>query len=138
MHACYVVRRNSRVTAGDDKGEAIDGWVLYLSLMSLAAWRGGAQRGKRRRDTERERVVMLSLNARTHTQINLLFLNCRMTVKTRQLENHVCGRRIPPQSQFHTESRGTSRSSSSRRDVSGRVSVAFTCVKASVSEEHSV
>lgn len=70
VHACYVERKNSRVTAGDDKGEAIDGWVQYLSLMSLAAWRGGAQRGKKRRDTERERESCHVVAERTYIHVN--------------------------------------------------------------------
>ncbi len=36
------------VTGGYDRREAMDGWVLYLSLMSLAAWRGEAERGRKK------------------------------------------------------------------------------------------
>lgn len=54
LKACMLQHNmSSMVTGGYDKGEAMDGWVLYLSLMSLAAWRGEAERERKRRHTER-------------------------------------------------------------------------------------
>lgn len=36
----------SSMVTGYERRETMDGCVLYLSLMSLAAWRGEAERGK--------------------------------------------------------------------------------------------
>lgn len=51
LNACTLHSLDgSLVTGGYDKRKAMDCWVLYLSLMSLAAWRGEAQRGKGKKE----------------------------------------------------------------------------------------
>lgn len=82
-----------------DKREAMDGWVLYLSLMSLAAWRRSRE-GKEKRDTERREKLSCSPSCRHLTQnvaAGCVKITGSMTPREGQVKIiYTCGHWISP------------------------------------------
>lgn len=116
----------------------MDGWVLYLSLMSLAAWRRSRE-GKEKRDTERREKLSCSPSCRHLTQnvaVGCVKITGSMTPREGQVKIIyicTCGHWISP-SAVKTWSYKTQ---GQQHDISRRVG-SVTWLKPSVSEEHIV